>query len=406
MRKINTRQFNRATRSTPREINRKIVLNLVREHQPVSRADLARQMQVGRGMITQLVDELIGNGIIAEGPIANAPRGRKPRLLHVATRDRFCVAVDVRFRRTHVALTDMDGRQLAMETLDTVRDPDALVAAVAERVHRLLDQHGGVENCEGIGVVVPGMIHRRTGLILNSPQLGWRDVPLREALSIATGLRVLIENAPIASALAQMWLPPFARDGVDSFAYVSVSDGVGVCVVDHGEVFRGHGDTAGEFGHLPLSLDGPRCMCGLRGCLEAYTSNVATLARYFELDPSVPANREALRGYDFGIEDLIARIRAGDVRATAALTETGRYLGIGLAGIITALSPARVVVSGEITHAWDVIGPLVNAAVKERTITRAAGATPIVPVPSGDTSRLRGATALLVARRFAAPKVA
>jgi N-acetylglucosamine repressor len=314
--------------------------------------------------------------------------------------------VDVRFRRTHVALTDMDGRQLAMETLDTVRDPDALVAAVAERVQRLLDQHGGVEQCEGIGVVVPGMIHRRTGLILNSPQLAWRDVPLREALSSATGLRVLIENAPIASALAQMWLPPFARDGVDSFAYVSVSDGVGVCVVDHGEVFRGHGDTAGEFGHLPLSLDGPRCMCGLRGCLEAYTSNVATLARYFELDPSVPANREALRGYDFGIEDLIARIRAGDVRATSALTETGRYLGIGLAGIITALSPARVVVSGEITHAWDVIGPLVNAAVKERTITRAAGATPIVPVPSGDTSRLRGATALLVARRFAAPKVA
>ncbi|HYH79701.1 MAG TPA: FeoC-like transcriptional regulator, partial [Longimicrobium sp.] len=87
MRKINTRQFNRATRSTPREINRKIVLNLVREHQPVSRADLARQMHVGRGMITQLVDELIAHGIVAEGATANAPRGRKPRLLHVATRD-------------------------------------------------------------------------------------------------------------------------------------------------------------------------------------------------------------------------------------------------------------------------------------------------------------------------------
>lgn len=406
MRKINTRQFNRATRSTPREINRKIVLNLVREHQPVSRADLARQMQVGRGMITQLVDELIGHGIIAEGPIANAPRGRKPRLLHVATRDRFCVAVDVRFSRTHVALTDMDGRQLAMETLDTVRDPDQLVAEVAASVQRLLDAHGGVDQCEGIGVVVPGMIHRRTGLILNSPQLGWRDVPLREALANVTGLRVLIENAPIASALAQMWLPPFARDGVDSFAYVTVSDGVGVCVVDHGEVFRGHGDTAGEFGHLPLSLDGPRCMCGLRGCLEAYTSNVATLARYFELDASVPSSREALRGYDFGIEDLIARVRAGDVRATAALTETGRYLGIGLAGIITALSPARVVVSGEITAAWDVIGDLVAAGVRERTITQAAASTPIVIAPTGDSSRLRGATALLVARSFAAPKVA
>jgi predicted NBD/HSP70 family sugar kinase len=405
MRKINTRQFNRATRSTPREINRKIVLNLVREHQPISRADLARRMHVGRGMITQLVDELIATDVIAEGATADSPRGRKPRLLHVRTSGRFCIAVDVRFSRTHVALTDLDGRVLALETLDTRLDPDALVADVAARVERLLEGHGA-GGCEGVGVVVPGMIHRRTGLILNSPQLGWRDVPLREALARATGLRVLIENAPIACALAEMWLPPFARDGVDNFVYVTVSDGVGVCVVHHGEVFRGHGDTAGEFGHLPLSLDGPRCMCGLRGCLEAYTSNVATLARYFGLDASVPASREALRGSGFGMEELIARVRSGDARATAALAETGRYLGIGLAGIVTALSPARVVVSGEVTAAWDLIGELVGEGVRERAITRAAASTPIVPAPAGDSPRLKGATALLVARRFAAPKVA
>lgn len=405
MRKINTHRFNRATRSTPREINRKIVLNLVREHQPISRADLARQMHVGRGMITQLIDELIAAEAIAEGATANAPRGRKPKLLHVRTGDHFCIAVDVRFARTHVALTDLDGAPLALQTLETEREPDALVAAIAARVERLLEGHDR-HRCEGIGVVVPGMIHRRTGQILHSPQLGWRDVPLREALAQATGLRVLIENAPIACALAHMWLPPFGRDGVDNFVYVTVSDGVGVSVVDDGEVFRGHGDTAGEFGHLPLSLDGPRCMCGLRGCLEAYTSNVATLARYFELDASVPASREAMRGYGFGIEDLVARVRAGDARAEAALRETGRYLGIGLAGIITALSPARVIVSGELTAAWDVIGDLVAEGVQARAVPRAAAQTPIVVAPAGDAPRLRGATALLVARKFAAPKVA
>src|SRR4051794_12904239 len=170
MRKINTRQFHRGTRSTPREINRKIVLNLVRERQPISRADLAREMSVGRGMITQLVDELIADDVIAEGAIANAPRGRKPRLLHVRTRDRFCIAVDVRFSRTLVALTDLDGRQLALESFETQLDPDALVAAVASHVERMLEAHGGGV-CEGIGVVVPGMIHRRTGQILHSPQL-------------------------------------------------------------------------------------------------------------------------------------------------------------------------------------------------------------------------------------------
>jgi len=99
-------------------------------------------------------------------------------------------------------------------------------------------------------------------------------------------------------------------------------------------------------------------------------------------------------------------VRAGDVRATDALLETGRYLGIGLAGIITALSPARVLVGGEITAAWDVVGERVREGVRERAITRAAAETPILLAPAGDAPRLRGATALLVARRFAAPKVA
>jgi N-acetylglucosamine repressor len=406
MRKINTGQFRRATRSTPREINRKIVLNLVREHQPLSRADLARRMRVGRGMITQLVEGLIRDGVLFEGAVANVPRGRKPTLLHVRTRDQFAIAVDVRFARTYVALSDLDGRQIALESFPTLLSPQALVSELVGRVRRLLDAHG-VEECEGIGIVVPGMIHRRTGTILNSPQLGWRGVDIREALAEGTGLRVFIENAPIACALAHMWLPPFNAEDSDSFVYVTVGDGVGVGVVEDGEVFRGHGDTAGEFGHLPLSLDGPRCMCGLNGCWEAYTSNVATLARYFGLDAGNPEHREQLRESGFHLEDLIVRVRAGDVRAREALMETGHYLGLGLAGIVTALSPARILVGGEITAAWDLIQDVVAERIRERTLTEAAAATPVSAAPlGGDSPRLRGATALLVARKFAAPKVA
>ncbi|MBV9775092.1 MAG: ROK family protein [Gemmatimonadetes bacterium] len=404
MRKIDTRQVQHATRTTSREINRKIVLNLVREHQPISRADLARRMRVGRGMISQLVDELIADGAVYEGATANAARGRKPKMLHVRTRDRFAIAIDIRFSRTYVMLGDLEGRQIALESFDTLLSPDELVAELGRRVRRLLDGHD-VAECEGIGMVVPGMIHRRTGQILNSPQLGWHNVGIREELAEATGLRVFIENAPIACALAHMWLNPANRDGSDNFVYVTVSDGVGVGIVVNGEVLRGHGDTAGEFGHIPLSLDGPRCLCGLRGCWEAYTSNVATLARYFGLDPSVPESRETLRGSGFTMEDLITRVRSGDTRARAALLETGRYLGAGLATIVTALSPARIIVGGEITDAWDLISGVVSRGVRERTLTDAAAATPVIAAPAGATLRLRGATALLVARKFAAPKV-
>ncbi|HEY8484441.1 MAG TPA: ROK family protein [Longimicrobiales bacterium] len=405
MRKINTRNFRRATRSTSREINRQIVLNLVREHQPVSRADLARLMNVGRGMVTSLVNELIAEGIIYEGATGVSRRGRKPKLLHLRTSDRFVVAIDVRFSRTYVMLADFSGRQIALETFETRFDPAALIDELARRARRLLANHGAEGRCHGIGLVVPGMVDRRTGRVLNAPQLGWRDVDVRDALAAATGLPVYIENAPHACALAQMWLAPNGSEVVDNFVYVTVSDGVGAGVVLHGEIVRGHSDTAGEFGHIPLSLDGPRCLCGRRGCWEAYTSNLATLARYLRYDLSRPGTWEQLKESPLTVPELIARARVGDARARAALEETARYLGIGLAGIMNALNPARIFIGGEITEAWDLLADTVRRAAAERVLTAAAAATPIIPEEAGGYPRLRGAAALVVAPMFAAPRL-
>jgi N-acetylglucosamine repressor len=405
MRKINTRNFRRATRSTSREINRQIVLNLVREHQPVSRADLARLMNVGRGMVTSLVNELIAEGIIYEGATGVSRRGRRPKLLHLRTNDRFVVAIDVRFSRTYVMLADFSGRQIALETFETRFDPGALIDELARRARRLLANHAAEGRCHGIGLVVPGMVDRRTGRVLNAPQLGWRDVDVRDALAAATGLPVYIENAPHACALAQMWLAPSGSEVVDNFVYVTVSDGVGAGVVLHGEIVRGHSDTAGEFGHIPLSLDGPRCLCGRRGCWEAYTSNLATLARYLRYDLSRPDAWERLKESPLTVPELIARARVGDQRARAALEETARYLGIGLAGIMNALNPARIFIGGEITEAWDLLADTVRRAAAERVLTAAAAATPIIPEEAGGYPRLRGAAALVVAPMFAAPRL-
>jgi N-acetylglucosamine repressor len=405
MRKINTDRFRRATRSTPREINRKIVLNLVREHQPISRADLARRMQVARGSITALVEELVRQGAVCEGQTADTPRGRKPTMLYVRSHDRFVVAVDVRFRHTSVMLSNFEGREIALESFMTPVEPAALVTELTLRIRRLLRTHG-VEQCEGIGLVVPGMVDRRGGRILNSPPLGWINVDLRAALADATGMRVLIENSAIACALSLMWLPPFDHGNLDNFVYVSVSDGVGAGVVVDGEVLRGSGETAGEFGHVPLTIEGPACMCGLRGCWEAYTSNIATRARYLGLEASMPENRQTLRDTGFKMGDLIIRARSGDSRARRALEETGRYLGIGMASVITAFSPERIFIGGEITSAWDLVGEIVQREARQRALTDFARRTPIIPVSGADFPRLRGAAALLVARSYAAPQVA
>lgn len=405
MRKINVRDFQRATRSTSRDINRQIALNLVHEHQPISRAELARHMGVSRGMVTGLVKELLEDRSIYEGDTGEAARGRKPTLLYVRTRDRLAIAIDVRFSRTHVMLSDFAGTEIALDSFPTVYEPDALAGEVKARVSRLRQAHPHAGRVEGVGVVVPGMVDQETGRVLNSPQLGWHDVEIRDRLQRALGLPVQIENAPIACALAQLWLGGGDGEGPGNFVYVTVSDGVGAGLVVDGRLVRGATHTAGEFGHIPLEPDGPVCLCGSRGCWEALTSNLATLARYRGHEMSPDEARSLLAERDLTVPDLVRRARSGDAEAEAAIVETGRQLGRGLSVIVNTLNPDRIFVGGEITAAWDLIEDRIRAEVSTRALSPAAGETPIIPEHSAHP-RLRGATALVAAPMFAAPRVA
>jgi N-acetylglucosamine repressor len=405
MRKIDTIRFRVATRQTSREINRTIVLNLVRARQPISRADLARAMGVRRGAVSLIVNDLLKDGAIVEGATGDAVRGRKPTFLYIDTRRRAVVAVDIRVSQTLVMLADLLGQPIGgIVTLPTERDPVRLVQALATRIGQLLADHPRIDECIGIGVAVPGMVERPSMRVLHAPTLGWRDVDLRDLLAKATRLPVELENSGRACALAQLWAMHGGGDTpAGDFVFVSVSDGLGVGVCFQREVLRGRHNLAGEFGHIPLSMDGPRCSCGSTGCWEAYVSNRATLSRYLtqEADPLTAADAPV-----FTIDDLLARARGADTKARGALAATGRYLGIGLAAVINALDPSAVYVGGEIVAAWDLVEPTLRAAIAERALTPAVAATPIRPVPAVEYPRLRGAAALVTAPAFAAPVVA
>ena len=406
MRRINPARFKVATRGTSREINSRIVLNLVRTHQPISRADLARAMAVSRAAVSLIVNELLARKLVFEGAAGQTVRGRRPKFLYINARRRSVVAVDVRASETFLMLADLMGKPVTgVISFPTVRDPKAFVSTLAGRIKALLAEHPDASGCEGIGVVVPGMVEHLTMRVLHAPTLGWRDVDLREGLAAATSLRVQIENSGRACALAQMWaLRTGTAQSQGDLVFVTVSDGVGVGVVMNGEVLRGRNNVAGEFGHIPLSLDGPRCSCGSNGCWEAYVANPATLARYF----GRPMNTgpHDVKDRQFTVEDLVARARGGDAKAIAAIEATARYLGLGMASVINALNPACVYVGGEITLAWDLIEGAVRAALAERVLTPAAAATELRVVAATEHPRLQGAAALVIAPAFAAPVVA
>ena len=402
MRRISPTEFRIARRGTSREINRQIALNLVRSKQPVSRADLARLMGMRRGAVTRLVDELLESGLVFEGAKGESRRGRKPMHLHIETRRRCVIAVDVSASQTSVMATDLLGHPLIEVTeFPTRRRPPLLVKDVAAAISRLLAGHPEVGECVGVGVSVSGLVDS-AGRLKFSPTLGWREVDLLEPLKAATKRPVVIENSTKACVLGQVWAVRGDAPVDGPVAFVNVSDGVGVGLAVDGKLLRGAHNTAGEFGHVPLNMYGPRCSCGQRGCWEAYVSKRAIIARYRGTDPSWPASVET---GSVTIEHIMARARAGEGQALEALRETGHFLGRGLATIIKAVDPRRIYVGGEITSVWDLVAPTVREGLREDEVVRETGETEILTVPLGEYPRLRGAAALISTPAFAAPVV-
>jgi N-acetylglucosamine repressor len=404
MRRISPTAFRIAKRGTSREINRQIAHNLIRAKQPVSRAELARLMGVRRGAITRLVDELIDSGLVFEGAKSESSRGRKPRSLHIDTRKRCALAVDISASRTSLMVTDLVGHPL-LDVIEfpTCPSPRATVRRLVRQIASVLAQHPQVGQCVGLGVVVSGMLDLDHGRLKYSPTLRWRDVDLAEPLQAATKLPVVVENSCKACVLAQVWavLGDAPVDG--PVAFVNVSDGVGVGIAIDGKLLRGAHNIAGEYGHVPLTMFGPRCSCGQTGCWEAYVSRRATIARYLGADPSWPGSAELVSPT---VEEILSRARAGEARARETLLETGGYLGRGLATLVKTIDPRRVYVGGEITAGWDIIEPTVRGALQDLALVREAGETEILTVPLGEHPRLRGAAALVAAPAFAAPIVA
>ena len=409
MRKINTRNYRLATRATPREVNRRIVLNLIREHQPISRAELARRMNVRRAALTAIVRDLLETGDIYETGPAVSVRGRRPTLIRVQTSGRLAVAVDVRPGKTSIALADFGGSVLARRTFDTPVDPADLARQLVTQVDMILAKHASADDespsCNGIGIVVPGMVDRRSGQILYAPRLGWRDVQLHDAIREHLEVPVSVESAPIACALARLWLMTGEHQAVNNFGYVSVSDGVGVGVVMSGEVLRGEHHTAGELGHVSLDPNGPLCACGKRGCWEAFSCNSSTIARYVDAVGSRPSSSNAKPRREPTVEEISRRALAGEAAAVAALTETGHQIGRGLAAVVSAYNPKRIYVGGEVTAAWRLLEAPIRAALVENTLTDAARATPVYADSNPAEYRLLGAVALVAAPSFAALRV-
>jgi predicted NBD/HSP70 family sugar kinase len=402
MRKIDVTNFHVATSETARQINRRIALNIIRRNPPMSRAELARRSGMQRSTVSAIVGQLIEEGWLTEGAVGPSARGRRPRLLHLNVERAGIVAVDLRPETTRVGLAGIDVRFVMQTTWPTPRKPVAFAEALARTVESFRRTHRDMV-FEGMGVSLPGRVSD-CGRLLFAPNLGWGQVELRDLLESTVGLPLVMENEATACALAELW---FGRhsENVRHLMSVAVSEGVGVGVVLNGQLLAG-GSMAGEFGHVTLDENGPLCGCGKRGCWEQYASNQAAV-RYYRREDEGKApqrGRGAAASSTLAFADILRFADGGDIRAVETLERMATYLGMGIAGLVMGLAPQVVVIVGEITAAWNRVGPIITNVVRRRSLPQID--TTIVPTDPGTQPRLRGAVTLVVQQHFGAPNVA
>ena len=388
MRRIDLRKVQTANPHTVRDINRQIVLNYVREREPISRAAIARETALQRSTISEIVEALTGEGLVEEIGEGKSTGGRRPTLLRLRTGGAIAIGVNITPTDTIIASSDLAGVVVQQESFPTDPVPERTVNRIVEVIRKFSEQ----SSIEGVGISIPGLVTPATGSVIFVPDFKWRDFPIGEMISQLTGLPVTIDNDANAVALAELWFGrPEVGDARD-FIFVLVADGVGTGIIFDGQVYRGVRGAAGEFGHMIVGSNAPvLCSCGNDDCWEAFASERAAIARYTKL-------KRASSAPDFGT--LIDRALAGEPEAEIALTETGRYLGIGISNLVVGFSPEAVIVGGAITRAWSLIEKDLTEKI-ERSVRRGVPSARILHSTLNGDPTLMGALSLVLTAKFA-----
>lgn len=385
IRHIDLTEVQRASSDMARRINRDIVLELIRENQPISRADLSRRSGLQRSTVSQIVEQLIGERWVREGPVAISARGRRPTMLGL-NEELGVIAIDIRPVQAIIAVVDLNGRLLSRSQVPITSDPRVSTRLINQAARRMRDALPKY-SIEGIGVSLPGRVDPATQRLIFAPNLRWPDFDMKGAIESNMRLPVKMENAANACLIAELTFGRF--DGIRNIVLVTISEGVGTGIFSNGHLITGDGGRAGEFGHAPIDPHGPLCSCGRRGCWEVFASCRAALRYYRELRP---------KARDLAFHDLLLMAEDGNPQAAAALDRQAKEIGRGLGLVIAGLAPTMILVAGEITGAWSRFGPIIEREAAGFTI---AGTPPrILPAHEGEIARLRGAAALVFQRRW------
>lgn len=383
---------------TVRRANLSAIVRELHVHGPLSRSELGARTGLTRSAIRRLIGELGLAGLVTETPAGpSGVPGRPSPVVRAEARSAVALAFEISVDTLAVATVGLGGTVLARERIDRPPDhaaPEAIVADLVALAERQRSGWTTSSRVVGLGVAVVGVVRREDGLVSIAPNLGWRDVPLGAIVADAFGGDGIVSVANDADLAALAEHRRGAAVGEDDVVVLVGEIGVGGGVIVGGRAMTGAAGYGGEVGHLPINpVAGIGCRCGAVGCWETEISEATLLVRAGEPPDAGRA----------GLERVIARAAAGDRVAQAAIDELGRWLGVGIAGLVNVLNPSLVVLGGRFARLHPLVSAMVDAELGRRALAAPRGLVRIVPGSLGMDAALLGAAELALEPILADP---
>ncbi len=394
-------RFRTGDQTLVREINLSLIMQRLLEYAPLSRAALADVTGLNKSTVSSLVQELIDRRLLHEVGLSSSGVGRPSMLLELNPQAGYIVSCELGVDFISMACADFAAQIIWRHQENTGRITSQ--QAILDRTVALLRQAAdkaqalcvGCGPLLGLALGVPGLVERDSGTLLFAPNLKWQNVPLRRILSDAFGetVPVYVDNEANMAALGEFFFG--SAKGYDEVLFISAGVGLGGAVVRNGQLFRGTTGFASEFGHMTMDPDGEPCNCGNRGCWETQASQLAVFRHVQQAVanglPSVLAGE-----LDQLSVPLVAEsARAGDAVARRALDRVGHALGIGIASLVNALNPDRVVFGGILSLAGDFLLPVMNQELRRRALRWNAEAAQLVLARHGSDACVMGGVAMV-----------
>ncbi|MGC8634256.1 MAG: ROK family protein [Candidatus Limnocylindrales bacterium] len=369
---------------------------------PLSRSDLASRLGVNRSTVGSLVSELAERGLVAErAPVARMAPGRPSPVVEPRPDGPVVLAAEIATDSLAAAVVGLGGSIVRSRRVDRTRawrSPADTVNDLAGVAMALLEADG-TDSLPGqsllaVGVSIPGLVRRDDGFVHIAPNLGWHGAPLAQLMRerLRLGVPVLVGNDADLAALAEHTRG--AGVGRTDFICLWGEAGMGAGIVAGGRRLTGSAGYAGEVGHMPVNPDGIACHCGSRGCWETEVGEDALLRN---------AGMRSTGGGRAALEALFAAADRGDDEALTAINTVGRWLGVGLAGLVNVFNPSSVALGGLYARLYPYVFHAVAQALEERTMPALRDGVELVPAALGTDSVLLGAAELAFAPTIADP---